>query len=71
MKQNPEHEALQTAFEAFNNQNYTVTVSDEAYSEEDKPYDVTYHIYRTDSAGIMIMKKSDMHIIMMRFMILV
>ena len=46
----PEHEALQTAFEAFNNQNYTVTVSDEAYSEEDKPYDVTYHIYRTDSA---------------------
>ena len=26
----PEHEALQTAFEAFNNQNYTVTVSDEA-----------------------------------------
>ena len=45
-----EHDALEAAFKSFNNQNYTVTVSDNAYSLEDQEYDVTYQLYRTESA---------------------
>ena len=43
-----EHEALKLAFENFNNKNYTVTVNDNAYSDESVK-DITYKLYRDEN----------------------